>query len=217
MAALVSFRCPVYAATVTNVFGFSGQEIFPIDQQISNLHVADLDGDGLNDIDRRQQSAFQNQPALQPDRQDEPRRRHVRRASWKSTNCRPDSRFRIDSVPTDERIAALAVTDLNGDGRPDLVYFGDAKDLIVRYNLGTNGWSEPKRWHFDDGRMSPNALATGDLNGDGLDRHRAARRQRRGLFSRAAKRPHAGRAGENPLFRHAQGRADRGCGRRWPE
>ncbi|HEX9046269.1 MAG TPA: VCBS repeat-containing protein, partial [Verrucomicrobiae bacterium] len=80
----------------------------------------------------------------------------------------PGSRFRIDSVPTDERIAALFVEDLNSDHRPDLVYFGDAKDLIVRYNLGTNGWSEPKRWHFDDGRMDANSLAAGDLNGDGL-------------------------------------------------
>ena len=31
-------------------FGFTGPEIFPIDNQISQLHVADLDGDGLNDI-----------------------------------------------------------------------------------------------------------------------------------------------------------------------
>ncbi len=39
---------------------------------------------------------------------------------------------------------------------------------MVRYNLGTNGWSEPKRWHFEDGRLDANSLATGDLNGDGL-------------------------------------------------
>ena len=50
MAALVSVRFAASAATVTNVLGFSGHEIFPIDQQISNLHVADLDGDGLNDL-----------------------------------------------------------------------------------------------------------------------------------------------------------------------
>jgi len=80
----------------------------------------------------------------------------------------PDSRFRIDSIPVDERIAAMIVTDLNGDGRPDLAYFGDGKDLEVRYNLGTNGWSEPKRWHLDDGRLDANALVSGDLNGDGL-------------------------------------------------
>ena len=38
------------AAAETNRFGFTGPEIFPIDSQISQLRVADLDGDGLNDI-----------------------------------------------------------------------------------------------------------------------------------------------------------------------
>src|ERR1039458_3824302 len=38
------------AAPNTNGFGFAGRESFPIDSQISHLHVADLDGDGLNDI-----------------------------------------------------------------------------------------------------------------------------------------------------------------------
>src|SRR5215831_8350767 len=38
------------ASTNTNTFGFTGPEIFPIDSQISQLHVADLDGDGLNDL-----------------------------------------------------------------------------------------------------------------------------------------------------------------------
>src|SRR5215469_14651202 len=49
VAALV-LNVPAMGATVTNVFGFTGPEIFPIDQQIALLHVADLDGDGLNDI-----------------------------------------------------------------------------------------------------------------------------------------------------------------------
>ena len=40
--------------------------------------------------------------------------------------------------------------------------------MEVIYNEGTNGWSDPKRWRIDDGRMDPNALAIGDLNGDGL-------------------------------------------------
>src|ERR1700689_526396 len=38
------------AADVTNRFGFTGPEIFPIDSQVSLLHAADLDGDGLNDL-----------------------------------------------------------------------------------------------------------------------------------------------------------------------
>src|SRR4051812_503556 len=36
--------------TATNRFGFTGPEIYPIDNQISQLRVADLDGDGLNDL-----------------------------------------------------------------------------------------------------------------------------------------------------------------------
>src|SRR5205809_4799872 len=38
------------ATTNTNRFGFTGPEIFPIDSQIGQLRVADLDGDGLNDL-----------------------------------------------------------------------------------------------------------------------------------------------------------------------
>ncbi len=168
MAALIPVRFAASAATVSNLLGFSGHEIFPIDQQISNLHVADLDGDGLNDLivvnNLRSKINLLYNLTGKTNRADAnpPRKLEI-------NELPPDSRFRIDSVPTEERIAALAVTDLNSDGRPDLLYFGDAKDLIVRYNLGTNGWSEPKRWHLEDGMMSPNALVTGDLNGDGLD------------------------------------------------
>jgi len=168
LAAVGALGFSVRAASVTNLFGFTGTEIYPIDQQISNLHVADLDGDGLNDIIvvnnlRSKINLLYNltgkanradaTPEEKPEINDLP----------------PDARFRIDSIPTEERIAALAVADVNGDGRPDLIYFGDTKDLIVRYNLGTNGWSEPKIWHFEDGRMDPNSLAVGDLNGDGLN------------------------------------------------
>ena len=39
-----------HGENVTNSFGFTGPEFFPIDDQISLLHAADLDGDGLNDL-----------------------------------------------------------------------------------------------------------------------------------------------------------------------
>ena len=156
------------AAPVTNVFGFSGPEIFPIDQQISNLHVADLTGSGLNDLIvvnnlRSKINLLYNQTGKTNRSSDvaPPRKLDL-------NELPPDARFRIDSIPVDERIAALSVVDLNGDGLPDLAYFGDGKDLVVRYNLGTNGWREPKRWHLEDGRLDANSLATGDLNGDGL-------------------------------------------------
>ena len=166
-APVLFFHFSTFAAGTTNTFGFSGKEIYPIDQDISLLHVADLDGDGLNDIIvannlRAKIDLLYNLTGktnvANP----------MAAAKMEINELPPDSRFRIDSIPSDERLSSLAVVDLNGDGRPDLVYFGDTKDLIVRYNLGTNGWSEPKSWHIDDGRLDANALAVGDLNGDGL-------------------------------------------------
>lgn len=164
----VFFHFSTFADTVTNAFGFTGPEIYPIDQDIALLHVADLDGDGLNDIIvannlRAKINLLYNMTGKTNRASANPLHK------LELNELPPDSRFRIDSIPADERIAAMDVKDLNGDGRPDIVYYGDQKDLVVLYNLGTNGWSDPKVWHVDDGQMDPNALAVGDLTGDGLN------------------------------------------------
>lgn len=153
--------------TNLNRFGFTGPEIFPIDNQLTQLRVADLDGDGLNDLivvnnARSKINLLYNQTG---------KTNLALRASISSkrelNELPPDARFRIESIASEKRIACLVVADLNGDGKPDIAYYGDPKELVVLYNQGTNGWSAPKRWPIDDGQLSPNALATGDLNGDG--------------------------------------------------
>ena len=166
-AALVfAFAFTVRAENATNAFGFTGPEIFPIDDQIDLLHTADLDGDGLNDLIvannlRSKINLLYNQTGKTNRIAATPARK------LEINELPPDARFHIDSVPTDERMGSVVVADLNGDGRPDIAFYGDAKDLEVIYNQGTNGWSEPKRWHIADGQLNVNALAEGDLNGDG--------------------------------------------------
>ena len=144
--------------------GFSGTEIFPMDAQTSLLHAADLDGDGLNDLivvnnARSKIDLLYNQTGKT--------NTTVRPPGGKPeiNQLPPDARFRLESIASEARISSLVVEDLNGDGRPDLAYYGD-KQLIVQYNLGSNNWSPPKRWPIEDGQLTPNALATGDLNGD---------------------------------------------------
>ncbi len=151
----------------TNSFGFSGRETFPIENGISLLHVADMDGDGLNDIivvnnARSRINILYNQTGktnltLKP----------KPAGKLEINELPPDARFRIESIASEKRISALVVADLNGDGRPDLAYYGEPNELIVQYNEGTNNWSTPKRWPIDDGILSANALVAGDLNGTG--------------------------------------------------
>lgn len=166
VALLWTASAVVAADPATNRFGFTGPEIFPIDSQIGLLHAADMDGDGLTDLVLVNNSRSKinllynrtgktNAPAAEP------------LTKRELNELPPDARFRIDSIPSEKRISGLAVTDLNGDGRPDLAYYGEPKELVVVYNQGTNGWSTPKRWPIDDGQLSPNALTAGDLNGDG--------------------------------------------------
>ncbi|HUA67768.1 MAG TPA: VCBS repeat-containing protein [Candidatus Saccharimonadales bacterium] len=166
-ALILNCVSPLWGKSATNDFWFGGPEIFPIDQQIGNLHAADLTGDGLNDLIiadnlRSKIVLLYNETG---------------HTNW-ATNATPSqpldinqlppgSRFRIDSIPVDERIGAMVVADLNGDGRPDIAFYGDSQNLEVIYNEGTNGWSDPKTWNITDGQMNPNALAAGDLTSDG--------------------------------------------------
>jgi hypothetical protein len=155
------------ADSETNHFGFSGPEIFPVDNGISQLRAADLDGDGKLDLvvvnnARSKITILYNQTGKTNLTE------KTKRSDKREMNeLPPDSRFRLDSIASEKRIACMVVEDLNGDGRPDIAYYGEPKELVVIYNQGTNGWSAPKRWPIDDGQLSPNALCTGDLNGDG--------------------------------------------------
>src|SRR2546426_986959 len=168
LAAAAHFVSHCSAATTnTNRFGFAGKEIFPIDFQISQLHAADLDGDGLNDLivvnnARSKINLLYNQTGKTnlPTKARSPIKREL-------NELPPDSRFRIESIASEKRISSLVVVDLNSDGRPDIAYFGEPKELIVLYNEGSKGWSAPKHWSLEDGLLNPNALASGDLNGDG--------------------------------------------------
>ena len=153
--------------TNSSRFGFSGPEEFPIDSQISQLHVADLDGDGLNDIIVVNNAHSRINLLYNQTGKTNLTQKPTPEGKRELNELPPDARFRLESIASEKRISCLVVADLNGDGRPDLAYYGDPRELIVLYNQGTNGWSAPKRWPIEDGQLSVNGLCTGDLNGDG--------------------------------------------------
>ena len=146
--------------------GFGGPEIFPVDEGIGLLHAADLTGDGLNDLIVADN--LKSKIVILYNRTGKTNRIDSADSGYMGINDLPsDARFHLDSIPTDQRVASIVVGDFNGDGRPDIAFFGDSKDLEVIYNQGTNGWSDAKRWHIDDGSMDANALVQGTLDGSG--------------------------------------------------
>ena len=164
-ALLASAVLSARGQSVTNVFAFSGPEIFPLDNQIGILQAADIDGDGLNDLviannSRSKITILYNQTGKTNIASKPLSKRDV-------NNLPPDSRFRVDSIPSEKRIGGMVVTDLNSDGKPDIAYYGEPKELLVIYNQGSNTWSAPKRFAIEDGQLNPNSLTSGDINGDG--------------------------------------------------
>src|SRR6266567_7737876 len=94
--------------TNTN-FGFSGPETYPIDNFVGQLRAADLDGDGLTDLivvnnSRSKINLLYNQTGKT--NRPPPTGRSVKR---EMNELPPDARFRIESIASEKRIAALVV------------------------------------------------------------------------------------------------------------
>lgn len=156
-----------WAETPNNRFGFTGPEIFPIDNAIGLLHAADLDGDGLKDLIVVNNSRSKINLLYNQTEKTNPAPGLRSLARRELNELPPDARFRVDSIASEKRIAAMVVADLNSDGRPDIAFYGEPKELVVLYNEGAGGWSVPKRWPIEDGQLSQNAMTAGDLNSDG--------------------------------------------------
>jgi hypothetical protein len=167
-SSVAALATAVAAAAPGNRFNFTGPEIFPVAPQMLGLAAADLDGDGRMDLvvannSRSKITLLYNQTGRTN------LARGPRPAGGRDVNeLPPDARFRIESLASEKRITSLAVADFNGDGRPDIAYYGEPRELLIVFNNGTNGWSAPKRIPLDDGQNTPHALTCGDLNGDKL-------------------------------------------------
>ncbi|MDH3981690.1 MAG: VCBS repeat-containing protein, partial [Kiritimatiellaceae bacterium] len=137
-------------------FGFQPLEIFEFKKGTSRLIVDDLNGDGLDDI------LFANN--------------HVsrleilfRKPDVEATEDLPELEERFDDkgIIVDQGLKAVRVNDLNGDGRKDIVTFGTAIGLQIRYQQEDGSFAEPERIFVKDASMVT-TIQLGDLNGDGL-------------------------------------------------
>ncbi|MEW6198881.1 MAG: VCBS repeat-containing protein [Planctomycetota bacterium] len=145
-------------------FGFGPFQIYKFEPGIGPLHLADLDADGRTDIlvwnGRRSRIELLYQPAPEAD---------VTPAAGELDRNEIPNRgnLRLVTLPLTHKLAALDVADLTGDGRPDIVFFGEPKELVVMPGLPTGGFGAADAIRAPEGTPARGALCTGDFNGDG--------------------------------------------------
>ena len=77
--------------------------------------------------------------------------------------------MRLASVPVNKEVVSLGTGDFNGDGKPDLVYYGTPAEVEILFNEGGGRFGGSKKISSGDAVETPGALAVGDLDQDGRD------------------------------------------------
>ena len=148
-------------------FGFLPLEIYKLDPRITNLLLKDLDGDKIDDIVVSNNGRSRIDLLLsgkKPGDGEEPSA-----AKPKVNEVPSDRRMRLVSVPVNKEVVSLQAGDFNGDGKPDLAFYGTPAELVILFNEGKGRFGSPKTINSGEAVESATALAVGDLNRDGRD------------------------------------------------
>jgi hypothetical protein len=145
-------------------FGFQPLEIYKLDPRISGVLVRDLDGDRIDDVAVVNNGRSRIDLLLSSKRPagDE-------RPKAEANQVPSDRRMRLKSLPVNKEVVSLQVGDFNGDGKPDLAYYGTPAELIIVYNQGGGNFGSPRRINVGEVVESGTALTVGDINRDGRD------------------------------------------------
>jgi hypothetical protein len=152
---------------LADYFGFLPLEIYKLERRVDNLHIRDIDGDKVADILVANNARSRIDLLLSSKRpKDEPEAHPFRK---QVNELEFDQRMRLVSIPVNKEVVSLDVGDFNGDGKPDLVYFGTPAEVEILFNEGPGRFSLGKKVNSGEAVEGPHALAVGDLDRNGRD------------------------------------------------
>jgi len=152
------------AGNLAQEYGFLPVEIYKFDNRMSNLTLADLDGDKVDDViisnnGRSRIDVLFSDQKIEPDTEET--ERGVNTPAY-------DKRMRSRRYSVNKEIVGLVAADFNADGRQDLAYYGTPAAVVVMINEGAGKFADPVVRELGDGVATGSGLGSGDLNRDGL-------------------------------------------------
>jgi hypothetical protein len=152
---------------LADYFGFQALELYKLEHRIGNLLLKDLDGDKTEDIVVSDNARSRIDLLLSTKKPDDDQ---SNRPFRKDPNDLPyDHRMRLAHIPVNKEVVSLDTGDFNGDGKPDLVFYGTPAEVVILFNEGSGRFGNPKRISSGDGTERASALTVGDLDQDGRD------------------------------------------------
>jgi FG-GAP-like repeat len=152
---------------LADYFGFQPLELYKLDNRIGNLQLKDLDGDKIDDIivtnnGRSRIDLLLSTKKSADDKSSRPFRKDANDLEY-------DRRMRLISIPVNKEVVSLDTGDFNGDGKPDLVFYGTPAEVEILFNEGNGHFGSPKKINTGEAVGRPAALAVGDYDQDGRD------------------------------------------------
>jgi hypothetical protein len=143
-------------------FGFGPMQVYKIKPSISELCLADLNGDGRTDI--ALWNLWQNRIELFYQPADGAA---ATRPALEQNEIPDRGPLVREFVSVAHRIAAMQIGEFTGDDRPDIVYFGEPRELVILPGLAAGGFDQPIAMRAPLGEPKGGGLTVGDFNGDG--------------------------------------------------
>ena len=149
--------------SLAEFFGFSSLEVVKIDKGAGPVTVADMNGDGLNDLvvinnfASRIEIQYQKKDARPEDEMTQPTRANQLPEHW---------RFRRELISVTHRVGAVIPHDFDGDGLRDLIYGGVPSEIVFLRQTEPGVFQIARKHSIKNLGANRNGFKVADLIGD---------------------------------------------------